>query len=211
VQAGTYTVTASYAGDSDYNSATATGIINVLKADETLSFGLLSNHTYGDPDFALGATASSGLAVSYTATGSASIVTDASGASYVHITGAGSATITAHQAGNSSCTFRMPGLPAARAARSRGLWAKARKSSRVGRPDRTASISARRISRCRARRLSGGTTRDSGLCRVWPTGRDAAEEAWRDLGVTTPDDFCRVCSSPHPGVQLGRSFSPLRR
>lgn len=71
------------------------------KQSQTIAFNSLPNKTYGDADFALSATASSGLSVSYTATGNAS-VQQVADVWYVHITGAGSATITAHQAGDAS-------------------------------------------------------------------------------------------------------------
>jgi hypothetical protein len=65
--------------------------------DQTITFGTLSNKTYGDADFNVSATASSGLPVSFAASGNCTI----SGGT-IHITGAGSCTITASQAGNSS-------------------------------------------------------------------------------------------------------------
>jgi hypothetical protein len=70
----------------------------VNKANQTITFGTLANQTYGVADFTLSATSSSGLAVTYTATGNASILSG----DQVHITGAGSATITAHQAGDAN-------------------------------------------------------------------------------------------------------------
>jgi len=39
------------------------------KSDQTITFGALASKTFGDPDFAVTATASSGLAVSLTASG----------------------------------------------------------------------------------------------------------------------------------------------
>ncbi|WZO99346.1 choice-of-anchor Q domain-containing protein [Isosphaeraceae bacterium EP7] len=68
---------------------------------QTITFGPLTDVTYGDPDFAISATADSHLSVSFTASGDASVYQDANGW-HVHITGAGSATITAHQAGDAS-------------------------------------------------------------------------------------------------------------
>lgn len=65
------------------------------KTTQNITFGPLENKVYGDPAFALGATASSGLPVTYTASGTCE-VQDAT----VTITGAGSCSITAHQAGN---------------------------------------------------------------------------------------------------------------
>jgi hypothetical protein len=72
------------------------GTITVSKLDQTITFGALSGKTYGDVDFGVTATASSGLTVSFTASGSCSMVD----ATTVHITGAGSCTITASQAGD---------------------------------------------------------------------------------------------------------------
>ena len=60
-------------------------------------FGPLANKTYGAPDFIVRATASSGLAVSFAASGSCTV----SGAT-VHLTGAGSCTVTASQPGNAN-------------------------------------------------------------------------------------------------------------
>jgi hypothetical protein len=70
---------------------------------QTITFGPLADETYGNADFAIGATATSGLPVVFTASGNATVSED-TGTSvwYVQITGAGSATITAHQAGNVS-------------------------------------------------------------------------------------------------------------
>ncbi len=67
---------------------------------QTITFNPLPNQTYGAADFPLTATASSGLPVSYTATGDATVYQDKSGSWFAHITGAGTATITASQAGN---------------------------------------------------------------------------------------------------------------
>jgi hypothetical protein len=98
VAAGTCSVTASQAGNSNYNAAPdVTRSFAIGKADQTITFAPLANKAYGDADFALSASASSGLAVSFAASGSCTV----SGAS-VHLTGAGSCTITASQAGNSN-------------------------------------------------------------------------------------------------------------
>lgn len=73
---------------------------NVLVA-QTITFGALSNKINGDVPFALTATASSGLAVSYSS--SDTNVATVSG-STVTIVGVGSTTITASQAGDGSYT-----------------------------------------------------------------------------------------------------------
>jgi hypothetical protein len=68
-------------------------------ANQTITFPNPGNKTFGDPDFDLTATASSGLPVTYTVGVSDDCTVSGN---TVHITGAGSCTITAHQAGNDS-------------------------------------------------------------------------------------------------------------
>jgi chitinase len=65
--------------------------------DQTITFGPLQNKTFGAPDFRVSATASSGLVVSFAASGKCTI----SGAN-VHLTGAGSCTVTASQPGDAN-------------------------------------------------------------------------------------------------------------
>jgi len=70
--------------------------IYTIKLNQTITFGTLIDKTYGDTDFDVSATASSGLPVSFIASGNCNMAdTDT-----VHITGAGSCTVTAQQAGN---------------------------------------------------------------------------------------------------------------
>src|SRR5205085_10324313 len=80
-------------------SAVAAGLTHSLALigprKQTITFAPLPDKTYGDPDFAVTATASSGLPVSFAPSGSCIV----SGAT-VHLTGPGSCTITASQAGN---------------------------------------------------------------------------------------------------------------
>jgi hypothetical protein len=98
--AGTFVIDANQAGDNNYNAAAQVQqSLVVTKASQTISFSPLATVTYGVPDFPISATATSGLPVSFTASGNAS-VQQVAGIWYVHITGAGSATITAHQAGD---------------------------------------------------------------------------------------------------------------
>ena len=56
---------------------------------QTIAFNPLASVTYGDADFAISATATSGLPVSFTASGDASVYQNSSGVWYVHITGGG--------------------------------------------------------------------------------------------------------------------------
>jgi sugar lactone lactonase YvrE len=65
------------------------------QSSATIDFAPLANKTFGDPDFTVSATASTGLPVSFTASGNCTIT-----GNRVHITGAGSCTITASQPGD---------------------------------------------------------------------------------------------------------------
>jgi hypothetical protein len=100
VTSGTGTCSVSYdqAGNGNYNPAPQiTESVNAQRAGQTITFGVLAAKTFGDADFAISASASSGLAVSFAASGNCTI----SGAT-MHITGAGSCTVTASQAGNAN-------------------------------------------------------------------------------------------------------------
>lgn len=68
----------------------------INKIDQTITFGALADRPYTDPDFTVSATASSGLPVSFSASGPCTIVSG----NTVHLTGYGDCTITAHQPGN---------------------------------------------------------------------------------------------------------------
>jgi hypothetical protein len=95
---GTHTITAGYAGGSGYNAVTSSAITQVVnQATQTITFGTLPGVTYGVSPITLGATASSGLAVSYSVTGPATV-----SGSTLTVTGTGSVTVTASQAGNSN-------------------------------------------------------------------------------------------------------------
>jgi hypothetical protein len=94
--AGPCTVSASQAGDSNNNPApTVSHSFAIAKANQTISFAAVAAKTFGDADFSVVATSSSGVPASFSATGSCAFA----GAT-VHITGAGSCTVTASQAGD---------------------------------------------------------------------------------------------------------------
>ncbi|NVK43754.1 MAG: MBG-2 domain-containing protein, partial [Oceanospirillaceae bacterium] len=93
---GDNTVTLTATDDSG-NSRSAQATVTVAKGTQTITFNALSAKTYGDASFSLGATASSGLDVSYTS--SDTDVATISG-STLTIIGAGATTITASQAGD---------------------------------------------------------------------------------------------------------------
>ena len=72
--AGSCTITASQAGDSNYNAATSVDqSFTVARAIQTITFGALADKTFGDPDFAVNATANSGLSVSFSAAGNCTV------------------------------------------------------------------------------------------------------------------------------------------
>ena len=81
------------------------GVVAWIPSDDTVAQSInlvpTADKTYGDADFTVSATASSGLPVSFTATGPITVAF-VNGAWVVHIDGAGTGTITAHQAGDCS-------------------------------------------------------------------------------------------------------------
>ncbi|MCA6367730.1 MAG: VCBS repeat-containing protein, partial [Cytophagales bacterium] len=98
--AGSADITASQGGNANYNAATSvirTQVVN--KANQTITFNPLAPKTFGDAQFNLTATASSGLTPTYTSSNPA--VATVSGIT-VTIVGAGSTTITASQSGSSN-------------------------------------------------------------------------------------------------------------
>ncbi|MCU0473288.1 MAG: gliding motility-associated C-terminal domain-containing protein, partial [Bacteroidales bacterium] len=100
VAPGTAVITASQPGDANYNPAPdVLQTLTVNKADQTIAFSVLSDKTFGDPDYSLTASASSGLSVSYSSGNP--LVATITGNS-VHIVAPGTAVITASQAGDAN-------------------------------------------------------------------------------------------------------------
>jgi lysophospholipase L1-like esterase len=100
VGAGTANITASQAGDATYNAAI--NVVQTLTVNgiaQTITFAALPAKVLGNVDFSAGATASSGLTVTYTSSNTA-VATIVSG--NIHIVGIGTAIITASQAGNAT-------------------------------------------------------------------------------------------------------------
>jgi PASTA domain-containing protein/Regulator of Chromosome Condensation (RCC1) repeat protein len=96
--AGSCTLTASQPGDANYNPAPdVSQTFAIAKAGQSITFGPLPRKTYGDANFSVSATASSRLAVSFSARGDCTV-----GGTTVHLAGAGSCTVTASQAGNAN-------------------------------------------------------------------------------------------------------------
>jgi hypothetical protein len=94
--AGSCAIKADQAGTTNYSAAPqVTRTFSIAFASQTITFGALANKTYGDPDFTVSATASSGLTVSFTAAGTCSV-----SGSTVHIIAVGTCDITASQGGD---------------------------------------------------------------------------------------------------------------
>lgn len=99
--AGTVSVTASQAGNSNYAAATpVTLTLKVAQAGQTITFATIPTPTAGGT-LALTATASSGLAVSYASTTTTVCTVSGSTATFLI---AGTCTLTAGQAGNTNYT-----------------------------------------------------------------------------------------------------------
>ena len=92
---GMCTILAKQAGDAAYKPAEVEETFSIDAANQTITFPSIPNQTYGNAPVSLKATASSGLPVSYTATGPCEI----SGTTVV-ITGVGTCAVTAAQKGN---------------------------------------------------------------------------------------------------------------
>jgi uncharacterized repeat protein (TIGR01451 family) len=77
---------------------TATFALTNNKLNQTINFPAPTDKTFGNADFTVTATATSGLVVSFSASGNCTVT--GAGTGTVHLTGAGSCTITASQAGD---------------------------------------------------------------------------------------------------------------
>jgi hypothetical protein len=104
---GSSVITARQAGNATYAPAKYLKTLTVDEGDQTITFPALPVKTIGDADFSPGATASSGLAVSYSS-GNTSVATIVGG--MIHIVGAGTSVITASQAGNAYYNAATPVL-----------------------------------------------------------------------------------------------------
>jgi hypothetical protein len=98
---GTCSITATKAGDINYNVSAVSAAANVTinKANQTITFDPLPGKVIGDGDFAPGAITSSELALSYMSSNT-SVATIVSG--NIHIVGTGTSIITASQPGDSN-------------------------------------------------------------------------------------------------------------
>ncbi len=100
VGAGSTSITAAQAGDATWEAATpVVQSLTVAKASQTITFAALTARAVGDAPFTLGASASSGLTITYIS--SDTNVATVSG-NTVTIVGAGTTTLTASQGGNAN-------------------------------------------------------------------------------------------------------------
>jgi len=90
-------ITALQTGNDTYAPARYIRTLTVNRADQTITFQNPGSKTFGDPDFSVSGTSTSGLPVSFTSSNPS--VAQVS-VNTVHITGAGTTVITAVQAGN---------------------------------------------------------------------------------------------------------------
>jgi parallel beta-helix repeat protein len=95
---GTVVVEASQPGNTNYNAATPVSQSFTSKLGQTITFAAIPSKVYGNPPFALSATASSGLVVSFRIVSGPATVSN----STVTITGAGTVIVEASQAGNTT-------------------------------------------------------------------------------------------------------------
>jgi len=95
---GRVTIMAIQSGDTNWKTAVSVKKVLVIgKRSQTIDFAAFSGHAVGEPDFSPGATATSGLTVTY-ASASPAVATIVAGK--IHLVGQGAAVITARQAGN---------------------------------------------------------------------------------------------------------------
>jgi len=100
VAAGTCTIQATQAGNANWAAATPVNqSFQITPRSQTITFAALSNRAFGSAPFTVGATASSGLAVSFTS--QTTPVCTVSGTT-VTLVAAGACTIQATQAGNAN-------------------------------------------------------------------------------------------------------------
>jgi hypothetical protein len=106
VAPGTCEVTVEQGGDADYEAAAPVQrSFQVEKTSQTLDFPTIANKTFGDADFDPGASASSGLPVTYSSqTGAVCTIVSAK----VHLVAAGTCEVTAEQGGDADYEAAAP-------------------------------------------------------------------------------------------------------
>jgi hypothetical protein len=101
VAPGSTSITASQAGTNNYNAASSViQAFTVTKGNQTITFGGLANQVFGVAPFAVAATSTSGLPVTFSIASGPATATGTNG-STITVTGAGTVVVNADQAGNS--------------------------------------------------------------------------------------------------------------
>jgi hypothetical protein len=107
--AGSATITATQAGNTNYNAAAQVNqVLTVNKANQTITFNPLPAKKVGDADFSPGATVTSGQTISYTSSDTTVATITTTTPRRIHIKAAGTSTITASQTGNSNYNAATP-------------------------------------------------------------------------------------------------------
>ena len=105
VHATSCTITAHQPGNQNFTAATdVSRTFSIAKGHQSITFPEITKKTLGTPDFDAGASASSGLPVSLTATGPCTIVDG----HLIHLTDTGTCKVTAAQAGNADWNAAAP-------------------------------------------------------------------------------------------------------
>ena len=96
---GTCGVRASQGGNASWSPApNVNRTFAIAKGAQSITFGTIPGHTYGDPDFTVAATATSGLPVTFVRFSGGSGVCTVSSSGLVHIVGPGTCGVRAPQA-----------------------------------------------------------------------------------------------------------------
>jgi chitinase len=218
VSAGASTISAGSGGITGSTVLTVSGLLG-----QTITFGALSGKTYGDPDFTVAASASSGLPVSFTATGNCTV----SGAT-VHITGAGTCTITASQAGNGTYDAATPvGRSFSIAKAGQTITFTALPNKQTGAPDFAVTASASSglpvaFAAAGTCTISGATVHLSGAGSCTITASQAGNANWNPAVAVAQTFTITAQPSPPPplhkckvpnvlGKTLGKAKSMLRQ
>jgi hypothetical protein len=106
INVGSYTIIPNGLTSGNYTITFNIGTLTINKAAQTITFGALADQVMGNADFNISASASSGLAVSFSTT-TATVCTVTPGG-LVHLVGAGTCAITANQNGNANYTAAAP-------------------------------------------------------------------------------------------------------
>src|SRR6266566_10025022 len=102
--AGSCTVTANQAGNTNYNAATPVSrLFSIAKASQTITFAALTGKTFNDPPFTVSATGgASGNPVTFSVGATDNCTSGGTNGATITITGAGTCTVTAAQNGNTN-------------------------------------------------------------------------------------------------------------